>query len=153
MATKQERGERKAKRKAKREKIKVLKEKLRDLASDLKLPDDDAVDSYVAEFRDWWPTIEASLLLVKEIRLTGEAMDKKLQKVIDAGKRLYDNPGLASAIKEFIAQMKTSWGTVRSVLHVVMFVTGDRLDEKIDRVIDFGDGLTSYAGSDVLEIN
>lgn len=148
-----ERQARREHRKARRDKIKTIKSKLKGIAEDLVLPDAEDVDAYAAKFREWWPTLCACLELVKEIKLTGERADNKLQKLINTGEAAYKDPELGRDFKEFLDELRATWKAIRSVLHVAMFLTGDKTDEVLEKVIEYGDGLTAYVGDDVLELS
>ncbi len=144
---KQRRQERRRLRRERRQQnrgnLKLLKNAGANLPS---LPDDATIEEYVAKYNEFWPTVRAGLLLSK--KLTGKKMDEKIQQVVDEGDKLANDPNLAENIQNLVDKLRDTWSSVKNVLIIIMNFTGDGVDEIIEKIIDFVDGIMGDDGED-----
>ena len=65
----------------------------------------------VAQWKKVWTPLRKALEYAKEMKLTGDKADKKLQELIDLGDKVSD----PKTLSDFLAKLKPTWGKIRAV--------------------------------------
>ena len=75
-------------------------------------------------------------------------MDLKIQRIIELGDGMADNPD-SDPQSEFIQQTQRTWRIIRTILiAITVFITKERTDNKIDKLIEIGDWITGIEDND-----
>lgn len=151
--TKKERIERRLANRSKRKERKQLrKTKFDELMTRVNevpdFPPDGTTPDYVTKFETYWPLAKAALEFAESARITGPKIDLQLQRIIELGDGMVDNPD-NDPESEFIQTIQKSWKLVRTILiTITIFITKEKTDEKIDKLIEIGDWITVLEGND-----
>jgi hypothetical protein len=151
--TKEERLARRLANKTKREGRKKLRrekfDKLMDRVDQTPgFPDDGSTPSYVQDFKTYWPLVKAALEFAESSKITRPKMDLKIQRIIELGDGMADNPD-NDPQSEFIQQTQKTWRIIRTILiAITVFITKDKTDNKIDKLIEIGDWITGLEDND-----
>ena len=151
--TKKERIERRLANRTKRqERKKLRKEKFDELMTKVKdtpgFPDDGSTPDYVQKFKIYWPVAKAALVFAESSKITRPKMDLQIQRIILLGDGMADNP-VFDPDSEFILKAQKAWRIMRTILiTITAFITNDKNDDKIDKLIEIGDWITGLDGND-----
>ena len=151
--TKKERIERRLANKTKRqERKKLRKEKFDELMTKVKdtpgFPDDGSTPDYAQKFKTYWPVVKAALVFAESTKITRPKMDLQIQRIILLGDGMADNP-VFDPDSEFIIKIRKAWRIMRTILiTITAFITNDKNDDKIDKLIEIGDWISGLDGND-----
>jgi len=151
--TKKERIERRLANRTKRqERKKLRKEKFDELMTKVKqtpgFPEDGATPDYVQNFRVYWPVVKAGLVYAEAAKITRPKMDLQIQRIILLGDGMADSP-VFDPDSEFVVKTQKAWRIIRTILiAITVFITNEKKDDKIDKLIEIGDWITGLDGND-----
>jgi len=109
-------------------------------------PEDGTTPDYVDKFETYWPLAKAALQFAEISRITGPKMDLHIQRIVELGDKMADNPD-NDPDSEFIQTIQKTWKIVRTILiTITIFITKEKTDEKLDKLIEIGDWITGLEG-------
>lgn len=109
-------------------------------------PEDGTAPDYVIRFKTYWPLAKAAMQFAEVSRITGPKMDLHIQRIVELGDARVNNPD-NNPDSEFIQKIQRAWKVVRTILiTITVFITKDKTDEKIDKLIEIGDWITVLDG-------
>ena len=137
--------ERKARRQKNRERRQARRELRKSKFQDFLIKVQEAPElpeetpNYQERFNEYWPAAKAALEYIALSKITGKATDAKIEDVI----RLGDDVANGNFDTQFREKLAEIWKVVRvALIAVVVFITKDDVDEKIDKIIEIGDWLS-----------
>jgi hypothetical protein len=140
LANRTKRNERKQLRKAKFDELMTRVDEVPDF------PADGTAPNYAIKFGTYWPLAKAALQFAEMSKITGPKMDLHIQRIVELGDAMVNNPD-SDADSEFILKIQRTWKVVRTILiTITVFITKDKTDEKIDKLIEIGDWITVLDG-------
>lgn len=151
--TKEERNARRLANKTKRQQRKKLRnEKFNELMVKVKdtpgFPDDGSTPDYAAKFMTYWPVVKAVFEFAESTRITRPKLDLQIQRIIILGDGMANNPSF-NPDSEFILKTQKAWRIMRTILiTITTFITNDKNDDKIDKLIEIGDWISGLDGND-----
>jgi hypothetical protein len=151
--TREERLQRRQDNKVKRKERKAIRRsKFDELITRVRnvqdFPDDGSTPVYETDFIIYWPVIRAALDFVESSKITRPKMDLQIQRIIQLGDGMAENPAY-DPNSEFILIVQKTWRIIRSILIAIsVFLTKEKTDERIDKLIEIGDWITGLDGND-----
>lgn len=151
--TNEERKARRLANKTKRQQRKKIRnEKFGELMTKVKetpgFPDDGSTPDYVNKFKTYWPVVKAVFEFAESTNITRPKMDLQIQRIIELGDGMAEDSDFDPQ-SEFIVKTQKAWRIIRTILiTITAFITNDKNDDKIDKLIEIGDWISGLDGND-----
>lgn len=96
--------------------------------------------NYKDVFKGIWPFFRVSLEFVIVIKVTGEKLDDRLEKILFIGNKIEKSATPDEAdLEEFYSKLSKIWDKIDFALDIAKTFTNDEQDKVIDKVLEIGE--------------
>ena len=85
----------------------------------------------VAKWDEIWPFLKGVLEYVRDAKLTGNKLDKKIDKIIALGDKVTNS----SSLKAFFAEVQKYLKWIRAVIKILIHLTNDKVDAVLNKIL------------------
>ena len=142
MGLKDKRSKRRAERDQIRAKRKKNFQKLKDKFEKMADPPEDATREQ--KFKAYWPFFERVLIFLRDLKITKERADLKIDEIIEWGNSVKSGEAVGTS-NQFAKRFGKAWKGIRFILKFASFIR-EKWDTVIDKIIDIGDFLAGWEG-------
>jgi hypothetical protein len=96
---------------------------------------------YQEKFLKVWPAIKPTLEFAITLKFTGQGFDNAAQEIITLGDNIFKGNSSEANKTEFLNKLKDIWEKIDMTLEIIKYVTNDKTDAIIDKVIEIGEWL------------
>jgi hypothetical protein len=96
---------------------------------------------YQEKFLKVWPAIKPTLEFAITLKFTGQGFDNAAQELITLGDNIFKGNSSEANKTEFLNKLKDIWEKIDMTLEIIKYVTNDKTDAIIDKVIEIGEWL------------